>query len=312
MLVQFILKAHWGFLAINTEFHVSNGKNPGWLGCIGIILPFVIGSIISRFFEIPINQPGFKWKVFEGFFSWLMLEDEVLLVLKSGNFAWPAGLLAGNLSVPIGFIGWKRLGKEKNPNGNRDISSEKIDWKSNLLEIFGWEFHSRNCCFEISWHLRSHLLVQKRWLLNRRVSQMRIRRLWLIALIANERWRVTEETHKNRHKHQPEKGDFWLPNVKHRPDPLLFFLITWMIQMKNMSTCCHVVLTHLVSFGFEHWFFLPRIRMKGSNLFFLCPCVLYLHTLGNSAESLGPGPFWKAWNTQGFPGLLAYKNVTIV
>ena len=41
-------------------------------------------------------------------------------------------------------------------------------------------------------------------------------------------------------KHQPVKGYFWLPNVKHRPDPLCFFDNLDDSVMKNMFLlpCC--------------------------------------------------------------------------
>ena len=48
---------------------LSNERNPGWLGYIGDeILPSYIGIIISHEIRIPINQPGFQWKVIKGFF----------------------------------------------------------------------------------------------------------------------------------------------------------------------------------------------------------------------------------------------------
>lgn len=81
------------------------------------------------------------------------------------------------------------------------------------------------------------------------------------------RWRVTKETHKKRHKtptDQSVKGYVWLPNVKHRPGPVvLFFGITWMIQWWRTCLCCYVADTlGKLCFFLLFFFFIPEFEWK--------------------------------------------------
>ena len=201
------------------------------------------------------------------------------------------------LSIPIGFIGWERLGKE------RDIQKWKIvtfffreNWWDFGISNFEWkfwdgEFQTTNCWSSKEWHKSKSF----------------------VGRVKDAKWEVKGSPRKHTKtdiKHQPVKGYVWLPNVKHRPDPLCFFWITWMIRWWRTCLCCYVAdtLGKLCVFWID-FFLHPRIRMKGSNL---------ASFFENSAESFGPnvGPFrnlfWKEKNhpRNRFPGLLAVKKMS--
>ena len=87
----------------------------------------------------------------------------------------PAGLLAGKIwcqrrrqiGIPIGFIGWERLGKRK---GHPKMENCDIFLQRKLIGLwnsnFEWKFRmgkfqTTNCWSSKEWHFRSHLLEEK-------------------------------------------------------------------------------------------------------------------------------------------------------